>query len=137
MIFKDRYHECQRCQNKETCKYSEIYYKNKGEWPIEGLAININNSSKCKFAVESGIVETYVLVEKEEKSYEDSFLFWMPNDHGYTSDLNSAGIWTKESAMQTTQNNKSEKTIAIKLSDLSKLSQTLRLVKFHNIRQFL
>lgn len=50
MIFEKRFKQCQECDRKFVCKYKEIYYKNKGEWPIEGLAITINNSSQCKYA---------------------------------------------------------------------------------------
>jgi hypothetical protein len=41
------------CELFWSCKYSEIYYKNKGEWPNgvpQEMVKRINNSAQCTYA---------------------------------------------------------------------------------------
>ena len=53
MIFDSRYYQCMSCELFWSCKYSEIYYKNKGEWPNgvpQEMVKRINNSAQCTYA---------------------------------------------------------------------------------------
>ena len=56
MIFEDRLKQCHACEMLDICKYSEIYYKNKGEWPRgvpQTMVRRINNKSECAHAPHS------------------------------------------------------------------------------------
>lgn len=57
MIFQERYQHCERCDLEGICKYKEIYYKNKGEWPVKELATTHNGKTVCKHAVRQGLVK--------------------------------------------------------------------------------
>ncbi len=47
MIFETRYKQCEQCQMNVMCRYKEIYYQNKGEWPVESMA---DRNGECKYA---------------------------------------------------------------------------------------
>lgn len=53
MVFEKRYEQCRACRNSSMCKWSEIYYKNKGEWPDSvprDMVVKIDGSSQCAHA---------------------------------------------------------------------------------------
>ena len=78
----------------------------------------------------------YVIVELTQPSYEHGFLFWKPESKGYTSDLKQAGSWTKEKAMELTQNNNSQDKIAICYDELMENCKIKKIIDYKELNKF-
>ncbi len=84
----------------------------------------MEDKNKCSicFALDNNLKnEQYVIICLEQKSNEGTLLFWKDKAKGYTSDFQKAGIFSKESAINT---NKKGRDIALTLKELDKLNST-------------
>ena len=53
MIFESRHAQCQACKSLSMCKWSEIYYENKGEWPHQVPQDMVDSDGECAHAPKS------------------------------------------------------------------------------------
>ena len=67
--------------------------------------------------------QRYLLIDLQRSEYQKDVVFWMPEKMGYTTHPNEAGTFSYDEAADSVRRDRSQKTLAVSLTDLERLIQ--------------